>query len=104
MKNENTDISGLFDEDETYETITMTDEDGNNTDFIVIDAIEENSVKYILVVSSEDADSDEAEAAILKEVNSDENDAYYEFVEDDDEFKKISVIFQKGESDYEMTF
>ncbi len=102
--NVNEELKNYFDEDETYDTITMTDEDGVETDFVIIDAIEVDKTKYILVVSAEDVDSDEPEAAILKEVKTDKNDAYYEFVEDDNEFKKVSVLLQDNETDYEMDF
>ncbi len=104
MENKNDELSDFFDEDETYETITMTDETGVETDFVIIDAIEVNKIKYLLVVSSEDVDLDEPEAAILKEVNSDSENAYYEFVEDDNEFKKVSILLQDNETDYEMNF
>lgn len=104
MENKNNEIDDFFEEDETFEIITMTDENGIETDFVVIDAIEADKTKYLLVVSAEDAESDEPEAAILKEVKSNKDDAYYEFVEDDGEFKKISVLFQDNETDYEMEF
>ncbi len=105
MENKNNDeINNLFDEDETFETITMTDEDGIETDFVIIDAIEVDKTKYLLVVSSDEAKSDEPEAAILKEISSNNKDSYYEFIEDDNEFKKISVLLQDNDSDYEMEF
>ncbi len=104
MENKNDELNDFFEEDETYETITMTDEDGIETDFVVIDAIEVDKTKYILVVSAEDVDLDEPEAAILKEISSNDKDAYYEFVEDDKEFNKISILLQDNDSDYEMDF
>lgn len=105
MENKNNELNDFSDEnEETYETITLTDENGEETDFIVIDALENNKIKYILVVSAEDADLDEPEAAILKEINSDTEFSYYEFVQDDNEFKKISVLFNDNETDYEMNF
>ncbi len=104
MENKDNKLNDFFEDEETYETVTLTDEDGIETDFVVIDAIEVNKTKYILVVSAEDVDSDEPEAAILKEVNSDNEFSYYEFVENDDEFKKVSVLFHDNETDYEMIF
>lgn len=104
MENKDNELSDFFEDDETYETITLTDEDGIETDFVVIDAIENNKTKYLLVVSAKDVDLDEPEAAILKEINSDNKFSYYEFVENDDEFKKVSVLFHDNETDYEMNF
>ena len=104
MENKNDELNDFFEDGETYETLTMTDEDGVEVDFVVIDAIEVDKTKYLLVVAAEDTDLDEPEAAILKEIKSDNDDAYYEFVEDDNEFKKVSVILQDNETDYEMNF
>ncbi len=104
MENKNDELNDFFEDGETYETLTMTDEDGVEVDFVVIDAIEVDKTKYLLVVAAEDTDLDEPEAAILKEIKSDNNDAYYEFVEDDNEFKKVSVLLQDNETDYEMDF
>ncbi len=104
MENKNDELDNFFEEDEVYETITMTDEDGVETDFVVIDAIEIDKTKYLLVVSAEDVDLDEPEAAILKEISSNNEDAYYEFVEDDKEFNKVSILLQDNDSDYEMNF
>lgn len=104
MENKNDELNDFFEDGETYETLTMTDEDGVEVDFVVIDAIEVDKTKYLLVVAAEDTDLDEPEAAILKEIKSDNDDAYYEFVEDDNEFKKVSVLLQDNETDYEMNF
>jgi len=104
MENKNDEINNFFDEDETFETITMTDEDGIETDFVIIDAIEVDKTKYLLVVSADEAESDEPEATILKEVNSNKENSYYEFIEDDNEFKKVSVLLQDNDPDYKMEF
>jgi len=104
MENKDNELNDFFEDEETYETITLTDEDGIETDFVIIDAIEANKTKYILVVSAKDVDLDEPEAAILKEINSDSDFSYYEFVDDDNEFKKVSVLFHDNETDYEMEF
>ena len=50
MENKDNELSDFFEDDETYETITLTDDDGIETDFVVIDAIENNNTKYLIVV------------------------------------------------------
>lgn len=92
--------------DETYDVITFTDNDGKKTDFYVIDCLEYKKMNYLLVVECEsyNADDDEAEAFIMKETASDENSCIYEFVDDDDEYNRIAVLLQKEDSDYEMKF
>ena len=91
-----------FEEDEfEEEIITATDEEGNEKDFIVVDACEMNGMKYILVIDSEDADDDEAEADILKEMSSDGDEVYYGIIEDDEEFEKVAELFCQSE-DYDI--
>lgn len=51
-----------------------------------------NGINYLLVTEEEEADSD---AYILKEVQAEENDVVYEFVEDDVELDAISKVFEE---------
>ena len=66
-----------FDEAE-LETIIMTDEDGNEVEFMVIDEFMHNMTNYLIMVKAEDADEDEAEAAIFKQVSAGEEEYVYE--------------------------
>jgi uncharacterized protein YrzB (UPF0473 family) len=93
-----------FEEDDfEEEIITATDEDGNEKDFIVVDACEMHGTRYILVIDSEDADNDEAEADILKEMSSEGEDVCYGIIEDDEEFEKVAALFcQSDEYDIEL--
>lgn len=101
----NLDELNLFEgQDETYEIVTMTDDDGVETDFFVIDGIEADGNKYLLLVRSEDFDLDEPEAFIFKEIETDEEDCIYEPVEDEAEYNKVLVLLQDEDSDYEMKF
>lgn len=79
------------------EIISATDENGNEKQFIVIDACEMDGANYILVIDVEDSDQDEPEADILKEMSLENDEVYYAVVEDDEEFEKIAALF--GESD-----
>lgn len=51
-----------------------------------------NGMNYLLVTEEEEADSD---AYILKEVQAEENDVVYEFVENDVELDAISKVFEE---------
>lgn len=97
-------LAGVLGEDETYETITITDEDGVESDYFVVDGIEVDDAKYILVVDCKEFENEEAEAYLLKETAEDGDEVIYEPVEDDDEYNKIIVLLQDGDSDYEMKF
>lgn len=93
-----------FDDDseDIYDTITMTDENGEEIEFIIIDGIEVEAQKYLLVVAADDMDNDEPEATILKECSIDGEEAIYELVEDETEFNKIYIMLQDNDSDYDM--
>ena len=105
MDNEklNIDELNLFEgQDETYEVITMTEDDGSEQDFFVIDGIDEGDKRYLLLVRSEDFELDEPEAYIFKEVEVNEENCTYEPVEDDEEYNRIISLFQDDESDFEL--
>ena len=81
-----------------------TDEDGKENDFFVMDGIDYKNTKYLLLVRAEDFDKDEPEAFIFKEIEGDNEECIYEPVEDEDEYKKILVLLQDEDADYEMKF
>ncbi|MCI8341728.1 MAG: DUF1292 domain-containing protein [Firmicutes bacterium] len=89
----------FFDE---YDTIMLTDEEGTEKEFAVIDALELDGNSYILVVEADVEDDEESMAMILKKTSEDNDDVSYELVEDDDEFDKVAEIFQKNGDDYEV--
>ncbi|OUN43563.1 hypothetical protein B5G26_06890 [Anaerotignum lactatifermentans] len=98
-------MSDIFEEaDELeFEIVTMTDEDGTDVEFSIIDNVASGTDRYLLVVETEKMDEDETQALILKEVAIDANDITYEMVEDDAEFDRVAELFaQKGE-DYEVS-
>ena len=96
-------MSDIFEEAEEleFEIVTMTDEDGTDVEFSIIDNVASGTDRYLLVVETEKMD--ETQALILKEVAIDANDITYEMVEDDAEFDRVAELFaQKGE-DYEVS-
>ena len=72
--------------------------------FFVIDGIDVGKQRYLLLVKTEDFDKDEPEAFIFKEINVSENECTYEPVEDDNEYKKVLLLLQDEDSEYEMKF
>ena len=98
-------MSDIFEEagELEFEIVTMTDEDGTDVEFSIIDNVASGTDRYLLVVETEKMDEDETQALILKEVAIDANDITYEMVEDDAEFDRVAELFaQKGE-DYEVS-
>ena len=93
-------MSGIFDEVEEleFEVVTMTDENGEEVEFSIIDNVASGGERYLLVVETELMDDDETDAVILKEVSINADDVTYELVEDEAEFDRVADLFaQKGE-------
>ena len=83
-----------FDEElvEEFDTILITDEDGIETEFMIIDSLEFEGNTYILVLESALIDDEDAEAMVLKKVAEDGEEDSYELIEDDEEFDKVAKI------------
>ncbi|MBQ7264960.1 MAG: DUF1292 domain-containing protein [Firmicutes bacterium] len=91
-------------QEEVYELITMVDDDGKEQDYYVMDGIDVEKVRYLLVVKAEDFEKEEPDAYLFKEVNSDDKECIYEPVEDDDEYSKVILLLQDENADYDMEF
>lgn len=83
------------------EKITFIDEDNNEVEMFVIEETRINNVNYILV--TEDDESDEADAYILKDVSNDgDEEAVYDLVDDDSEIEYIGKIFAELLDDIDL--
>lgn len=96
------DFDDMEDFDDSYEVITIIDENGDEIECFVIDTVEHNGANYLLIIDSEDAEDDEPEAMVLKEVSTTDDDVIYEPVENDDEYSKIISLFAESSSDYDI--
>lgn len=75
--------------------ITLVTDDGGAVDFYVLEETRINGMNYLLVTDAAD-DDDEGECYILKDLSeSDDADALYEFVEDDNEIDYLFKIFSE---------
>ena len=75
--------------------ITLVTDDGGAVDFFVLEETRINGMSYLLVTDAAD-DDEEGECYILKDLSeSDDADALYEFVEDDNEIDYLFKIFSE---------
>lgn len=97
-------MADIFEEinENEFETVTMTTEDGEEVEFSIIDNVACGGERYLLVAETEFMDDDEAEALILKETSINTDDVTYELVEDDAEFDRVADLFQQKGEDYEV--
>lgn len=74
------------------EKIVFDTEEGE-VEFYVLEETKVSGMNYILVTDSED---DDAQCLILKDTSkSEDTDSVYEIVEDDEELKAVSKVFEE---------
>ena len=82
--------------------IIFKDENGQEDVFYIIEETKLGDVSYIMVTDSPD-DQEEADAYILKDVSkADDEEAVYEFVENDKELNAVADIFAELLEDTEI--
>lgn len=96
------DMEGMEDLEDSYNVITIKDENGEEVECMIIDSVESDGSNYLLIIESDDVDEDEPEAMILKEVSEENDEVFYEPVLDDDEYNKIVALFSDSNSDYDF--
>ncbi|MGC6175882.1 DUF1292 domain-containing protein [Lacrimispora sp. 38-1] len=75
--------------------ITLTNDEGEEIVFYVLEETRINGMNYLLVTDSADED-EEGECYILKDLSKqNEEEALYEFVEDDNEIDYLFKIFSE---------
>lgn len=75
------------------EKITLLTEEGESVDFFVLEETRINGKNYLLVTDEEDETAD-GECYILKDTSgTDEAEAVYQFVEDEQELNDVFQIF-----------
>ncbi len=88
-KNEN--IEEPETEEEESNIVTLTDEDGNESEFEIIGSHEMDGAIYLALIP---VDESEGEEYVILRVETDENgDEILVSIDDDDEFDKIADIF-----------
>ena len=87
---------------EEFETIMLTDENGDEAEFVIIDTLENEGESYILVVETAYIDDEDAEYMLLKKVEEEGEYVSYELIEDEDEFDKIAALFAEKSDEYDV--
>lgn len=77
------------------EKITLVTDEGTPIEFFVLEETRINGMNYLMVTDTEDETAD-AECYILKDRSrTEDTEAVYEFVEDDDEIDYLFKIFSE---------
>ncbi|MFA5881414.1 MAG: DUF1292 domain-containing protein [Eubacteriales bacterium] len=72
------------------EVLTLTDEEGNEHKFSVIDIIEMDGSEYAILLPLEEGEGDEEEAIILKIDTDDDGNEVLVDIDDDEEWEKVA--------------
>ena len=86
---------------EEVDVVTLTDESGEELDFVVLGETELDGNAYMAL---EPVDNPEGEYVILKKVAAEDGEIDLISIDDDDEFERISDFFEDelfGEVDYD---
>lgn len=92
-------------EEHDEEIITLFDDDGNQTDYIIVDGIEHNGKVYLALVAEEEAEQEECEFLILR-ADQDGDEEVLTTIEDEAEFNEVMKLLDEKldaeDSDYEI--
>ena len=83
------------------EKIIFTTEDNEEIEFYVLEQTRINGINYLLIADSDDEDS-EANAMILKERETAQDDIVYDVVENDEELEAVSKVFETMMDDIDI--
>ena len=93
-----------FEDDDDIIIVLITDEEGVEHEYIVIDTLTHKGSNYMLVTpvayDDENNDDDAFEASIIKETGEDGDEVFYSLVDDDNEFNEVAALFMENEGDY----
>ncbi len=93
MSDNDKDLIGSMGEDDD-EIITLTDEEGNEHEFVVVDVIEVESQEYAILLPIDTEDEEEAEAVILRLEKDADGDDILVDIEAEDEWEKVAQAYE----------
>lgn len=83
---------------------TLTDENGNDEDFVLLGSAEIEDKVYLALVPAAQADSENAEYVLLRQDTDDNGEPLLVTIDDDEEFDRVADLFEDelfGEVDYD---
>lgn len=86
--------------EERDDILALTDEEGNEVNFEIIDALEHNGKTYLLLAPAE-GDEEELEVIMLRVDDAGEEDVLVT-VDDEEEFNTVAALFDAKTEEYEL--
>ena len=87
-----------------YQYYTLTDEDGNESDFELLASAEIDGVVYYALVPAEETENEYAEYVVLRMEKDENGEDVLVTIEDDEEFDRVADFFDDqlaNEIDYD---
>ncbi len=81
--------------EEEDEIITLTDEDGHEHEFVVVDVIEVEEQDYAILLPIDTEEDEEAEAVILRLEKDDDGDDVLVDIESEEEWEKVAQAYEE---------
>lgn len=87
----------MAEEFESYNSVTLTDENGRDIEFELVDAIEHDGKKYCVLFPADMPKEERPESdPLILEYITDEDGDYLEELSDEDEYDELYGIFLDG--------
>lgn len=96
-------MSDMFDETYEPDLLTLSDEDGNEQEFEIIDSLEIGDDFYYALVPVTDENSltsDDGDLVILKVVTEDTGEEILATIDDDEEYDKVAALLADKLSEF----
>lgn len=88
---------------EGMDTIEFTfEETGETVAFAILSHVEYKETAYLLVADERDLEDEDMEAYILKAVEMDDEDVYYEIVDDEEEQTTVLALLEESLDDFDV--
>lgn len=93
----------LDEEMEEFSTIVMTDEDGNEAEYLVVDEFEHKGTNYVVMMLEEFEEEENVEAVIFKQVIEEGagDELVYEEISEE-EYNAIEEVLRKRLAEFEI--
>ncbi|MDR2168264.1 MAG: Holliday junction resolvase RuvX [Clostridiales bacterium] len=90
----------IFDMDDVeMEALVVTDDEGNELEYIIIDEFEHGGMNYLVMVKADEVENDEVEAAIFKQMASGEEEYVFEEI-NEDEYANLEEMLKARLEDF----
>ncbi|MCL2753398.1 MAG: Holliday junction resolvase RuvX [Defluviitaleaceae bacterium] len=90
-----------MDDEVEIETIVMTDEDGNDVEYMIIDEFDHGGTTFLVMINAVEVENDEVEAVIFKQVESTDEEFIYEEISED-EYNMLEPVLQQRLDDFDI--